>query len=262
VNTDPSKAKKWKVLALVYKELDMKVVGGDAGEGAGEGGKTTKYHQVMTRKNLDTIGKELAGWRDLVFEYSSGLVLLDIEPVVVAKPVGKMGNWRGKFVLEPSDVEADVRKAFAKKKHDTVISYVKYRGTKGSPSVPRPPFTAATMSIRREFDGAGYIIIPWGDDFPFVKRGELWGEMELHEWLHQIDSVIQGGRGSYLGYPKGVAQNPDMGEKDGEYVRPPDVRTWCYFYRHIMAGHITRQIWTEITTKRLAKKPGAAIRKK
>jgi hypothetical protein len=251
VNTDPAKAKKWKVLALVYQELDF--------EAAGRDEKPARFQQKMTKKNLDTIGKELAGWRDLTFEYSSGQVLLEIDAVVVPKPVTKMNNAHGGYVLEASHVAGDAQREFAKKKgkYDTVISYVKYRGDKGKAGLPRPRFTAATISRARQLGGAGYIIIPWGENYPYVGRGELWGEMELHEWLHQIDTVIQGGRSS-LGYPKGVAQNPDMGSKDPEYVRTPDVRTWAYFYKHIMAEHITRQVWTEITTGTGAK-PGAVI---
>jgi hypothetical protein len=252
VNTDPAKAKKWKVLALVYQELDF--------EAAGRDDKPARFQQKMTKKNLDTIGKELAGWRDLTFAYSSGQVLLEIDAVVVAKPVAKMNKGYGGYVLEPSHVADDAQKEFAKKKgrYDTVISYVKYRGDKGKANLPRPGFAAATISRARELDNAGYIIIPWGEDYPFVSRGELWGEMELHEWLHQIDSVVQG-RHSNLGYPKGVAQNPDMGGKDTEYVRTPDVHTWAYFYKHIMTEHITRQVWTEITTGTLKTKPGAVI---
>ncbi|MDR3229642.1 MAG: hypothetical protein LBT53_09640 [Puniceicoccales bacterium] len=253
VNTDPAKAKKWKVLALVYAELDMEVVGTN--------GKTTRYQQKMNAKNFETIGKELAGWRDLAFEYSSGLVLLEIEPVVILKPVRKLTDRRGGFVLDPFLVAADVRKEFAKKKYDTVISYVKYRSEKGKLNVPRPSFVAATISRARDVGGVGYIMIPWGDNYPFVKRGELWGEMELHEWLHQIDHAIQGPY-SNLAYPMGVAQNPDMGGKDAEYVRARDVRTWAYFYRHIMTEHITRQVWTEVTTSPLKKKPGLILGKK
>ncbi|MDR2844873.1 MAG: hypothetical protein LBV28_02130 [Puniceicoccales bacterium] len=245
INADPAKAKTWKVLALIYKEVDMEVPG-----------KAAKYHRVMTEENLATIGKELAGWRDLVFEYSSGLLLLEFDAVVVTEPLTHLSSsGGGKFHVDIRDAAPAAKKAFAKQKYDTVISYAKFRGGDG-PDVPRPFWVAATVGRVRDFDGAGYIMIPWGDDYPFVKRGELWGEMELHEWLHQMDDVVH----KNLGYPRGVAQNPDKGGHDNEYVRPRDCHTWAYFYRHIMAEHITRQVWTEVSTnERLLQKTGAPI---
>jgi hypothetical protein len=249
VNTDAAKAKKWTVLALIYKEVDF--------EAAGPDGKTVKYHQVLNDKNLEVIGKELAGWRDLVFEYSSGLLLLDINAVVVTEPLKHLTGDGGRYHVDARNALPAAKKELAKKKYDTVISYAKYRG-KTQPSLPRPRWVAATNGRVREMDGAGYIMIPWGEDYPFVNRGELWGEMELHEWLHQMDDVVR----KYLGYPKGVAQNPDGGSRDGEYIRPGNVHTWAYFYRHIMDEHLTRQIWTEVTINRNLPKPGAQIDKK
>jgi hypothetical protein len=213
VNTDASKAKKWTVLALIYKEIDLEV--------PGLLGSPKKYHQVLTEKNLEVIGKELAGWRDLVFEYSSGLLLLDINAVVVTEPLKKLSSHGGKFHLDVQDATPAVKKAFGAKKYDTVISYIKYRGQSGA-NVPKPGWVAATVSrVGGVFGNAGYIMIPWGEDYPFVNRGELWGEMELHEWLHQMDTVVD----ETLAYPKGVAQNPDSGGRDKEYIRPRDVRT-------------------------------------
>ena len=243
-NTDPAKAKKWPVLALIYKEVKI----------PGTPGKPEGYHRVMEKTDIETIAKELAGWRDLVFEFSSGSLLLDFDAVLVEKPLTSMKSEGGKYNVDRTDALPDASPYIEKKKYDTVISYAKYRNGKG-PNLPRPHWVAATFPRTREFNDAGYIMIPWGEDYPFVGKGELWGEMELHEWLHQMDVVIH----RTLGYPPGVAQNPDSGGSDREYVRPSKIRTWAYFYRHIMAEHITRQVWTEVSIRRSpsqGEKPG------
>ncbi|MDR2863402.1 MAG: hypothetical protein LBV54_05975 [Puniceicoccales bacterium] len=243
-NTDPAKAHVWNVLALIYKEVDIQ----------GAAGSSVRYHQVMNPENLATIAKELAGWRDLVFEFSSGLVLLDIDAVVVDEPLKQLTARGGKYSVDVHDALPAAKKELAKKKYDTIISYAKYRKGDGQ-SLPRPFWTAATVGRVREFGGVGYIMIPWGDDYPFVGRGELWGEMELHEWLHQIDDVVR----HYLGYPKGVAQNPDNGQRDPEYTRPRSVHTWAYFYKHAISEHLTRQILTELAINP-PQKPGSVIK--
>jgi hypothetical protein len=73
----------------------------------------------------------------------------------------------------------------------------------------------------------------------------------------------------YLGYPQGTTRSSDDGRGVGdnrpngeeEYKKPKDCRTWAYFYKHLMTEHITRQIWSELTTTNIPKekKPGANI---
>ncbi|MDR0534744.1 MAG: hypothetical protein LBG65_00045 [Puniceicoccales bacterium] len=249
-NTSPEKAKKWKVLALIYNEVDIETT---------KLGEKVRYHRKMNQENLQTIAKELAGWRDLVFEYSSGLLLLDIDAVVVEEPLKKLSTYGKGYIADEPDVKPAAEKEMKKQHYDTVISYIKHRNGDG-PDLPRPRWVAATVAKARAMQGAGHIMIPWGDDYPFVGRGEFWGEMELHEWLHQMDYVIQDGKG-FLRYPRGVAQNPDRGGNNGEYVRAKTEKNWCGFYRYIMDTHITRQVWTEVTTQpNKGQRPGDAIR--
>ncbi|MDR2429745.1 MAG: hypothetical protein LBD14_02390 [Puniceicoccales bacterium] len=247
-NTDPAKARPWRVLALVYEEVKAEKTAPD--------GKTTQYHQIMNADDKAVIGRALGGFRDLVFEYSSGVLLPQIDVVVIKEPVKKIPDSKSDFLVGYRAAAAEFRKArdAGGKKYDTVITYVKYRGKKG-PNVPRPPYIAAAYGSIGELDGAGYIIIPWGTHFPIPNEEE--GEAELHEWLHQIDDVVH----KNLGYPRGTTRSSDDGQRDPDYTRPPSAKSWAHFYRHLMAEHMTRQVWNEVTiSRKLKPKPGAVIK--
>lgn len=254
-NTDPKKAKIWNVLVVIYKEVKAERKNAD--------GKTTEYHKTFTEKDLTTIGKELAGFRDLVFEWSSGVLVLDFKVVVVNEPLTDISltfSDNG-FPVGPHEIAKEFKKYSAEKKFDTVIAYIKCHGDEG-PNI-NCPFTAAMYGRLGELKGAGYMMIPWGTNYPY--KNELFGEMELHEWLHQVDDVVH----HYLGYPNGTTRSPDDGRGIGdnrpngeeEYKRPKDCRTWSYFYKHLMTEHLTRQIWSELTTSpKQDEKPGAKIK--
>jgi len=252
INVDPDKAHKWNVLVLIYKEVNA--------ERAEQDESVTKIRQVFTDKDFEQIGKSLAGFRDMVFEWSSGIMLLDFDVVFVEEPITRIPQRSG-FPLQPRDVAVEYRKVADQKKYDTVIAYVKFRGSEG-PGLPRP-WTAAVYGRIGELGNAAYMMVPWGPDYPY--RGERFGEMELHEWLHQIDDLVH----QNLGYPRGTTRSSDDGRTvndsrtDGEqeYKRPLDVTTWVYFYKHLMDEHMTRQVWSELTINPNPEiKPGAVIK--
>ena len=251
-NTDPGKAQIWNVLVVVYKEVK--------GELTEQDGTVKAINQVFTEKDFEQIGKSLGGFRDLVFEWSSGVLLLDFDFVFVEEPVTRIPQGRG-FPIRPQDIAQEYKKVADKKKFDTVIGYIKFRGGEG-PELSRP-WTAAMYGRINELGNAGYMMVPWGPDYPY--KGELFGEMELHEWLHQIDDVVH----NNLGYPRKTSRSSDDGRTtndsrtDGEqeYKRPPDCTTWTLFYKHLMTEHMTRQIWSELTTNPNPEvKPGAVIK--
>ena len=253
INTDPAKAHKWNILVLIYKEVKAERTDRD--------GAVTKINQVFTEKDYEQMGKSLSGFRNLVFEWSSGVLLLDFDVEFVMEPITRLPQRRGGYPLQPSDVAVEFKKYSDRKKYDTVITYVKFQGSEG-PTLTRP-WTAAIYGRIGELDNAGYMMVPWGPDYPY--QGELFGEMELHEWLHQIDDVVH----QNLGYPRGTTRSSDDGRtvddarKDGEqeYKRTPEETTWTPFYKHLMTEHMTRQIWTELTSNPNSEvKPGSVIK--
>ena len=94
-------------------------------------------------------------------------------------------------------------------------------------------------------------MVPWHTNYPFA--GETDGEMELHEWLHQVDWMFR----HVLHYPEEVVPTSDAGRFEGEsrpggdpeYGRKRAETTWIRFYQHIMEDHITRQMWSEATMR-------------
>jgi hypothetical protein len=260
-NSDPSKARKWNVLALVYTEIDTEIKG-KVKEGDDDD-TVTRVHKTLTEPELVKIGTELGGFRDLVFEWSSGIVLPEIDVVVVTEPFKKY-NGKG-YPLRAEDLVTKFKKTSDanNKKYDLVITFVQTHGGEG-PNY-NAGFAAAIYGARRELNNAAYMMVPWAPYYPFTNRGELDGEMELHEWMHQVDDIIH----KNLGYPTGTSRSPDDGRtiddqrKDGEqeYKRPKDVKTWAYFYKHLMHEHMTRQIWSELTIEqKLPVKPGSVIK--
>jgi len=248
INADPEQARKWNVLILIYKETlwDRE-----------EDGTVTQIRRGFTESDYEQIGKSLAGFRDMVFEWSSGILLVDYDVEFVEEPVRYGG--RG-FPVSIRNVATTFRTVADRKQYDTVIAYVKFRGGEGR-DLPRP-WTAAVYGRVGELGNAAYIMVPWGPDYPY--RGERFGEMELHEWLHQIDDIVH----HHLGYPRGTTRSSDDGRTeddsrtDGEheYKRPAGVSTWVYFYKHLMTEHMTRQIWSELTIEPNPEtKPGAVI---
>ncbi|MDR2171483.1 MAG: hypothetical protein LBP59_15180 [Planctomycetaceae bacterium] len=255
INTDPKKAKIWNVLVIIYKEINA--------EHKNKDGKITKYHKTFTDDNLKTIGKELAGFRDLVFAWSSGVLLPEFKIVLIEEPLTDMSPAESQdgFPVGPNEIAIEFKKhSGGDKKFDTVIAYIKCRGDDGANI--NAAFTAAMYGRLRELNGAGYMMVPWATSYPY--KNELFGEMELHEWLHQVDDLVH----HNLGYPQGTTRSPDDGRGIGdnrpngeeEYRRPKDCHTWAYFYKHLMTEHLTRQIWSELTTERPKNKPGAKIK--
>jgi hypothetical protein len=253
-NTDPAKAKKWATLAVIYKEVAFDTQ---------RRGQKVLYHKTMTPKDLIEIGGRLSAFRDLVFYWTNGVLLLDIEPVVVNEPLKNMTPNGGGFMVNIGDAAPAVLKIMRErgKRYNTVLSYVNHRGG-ATPAIPSPPFAAATYGILPQFGGAGYVMVPyWSQKWPT----EPLGEAELHEWLHQVDSVVH----EILGYPPGTTRSSDDGRHvgdnrpggDHEYKKPHGVRTWVFLYRHLMQEHMTRQIWSEMSTDlNLDPPPGKVIK--
>jgi hypothetical protein len=239
-NTDPEKAHPWKVLVVIFRQLDFSWV-------------DNKQNKIEVHKTVSTLDEQkmrrsLAAFAGHVFHYSSGRLRLDMDFAVITEPLTKLeGKGKGPFSPAPHLLRPYIGPLVKDKSYDTVMAYVKYNGDQG-PAVPAP-FTAATLGSADEVKGAGFIMVPWHTNYPYP--GETDGEMELHEFLHQIEFMF----GQVLHYPAPILQNPDGGRIEGEkrpggdpeYARRKDETTWIRFYQHIMEDHYTRQMWSEAT---------------
>lgn len=252
-NTDPKKARAWTVLAVIFRELQFSWTdNSDKTEG-----KLVEVHKTISDADETKIRTSLAAFQKHVLLYSSGMLRLDIDIRVIDQPLTKLaGGNDNKPPFTPAPhlvrpfVESIIKESITKDHpYDTVIAYVKFNGDQG-PTVPAP-FTAATYGSISDFNGAGYTMVPWHTNYPYP--GETDGEMELHEWLHQIQSMFV----NVLHYPQPITANPDGGRVEGEnrpggdsdFGRKQTETTWIHFYQHIMEDHYTRQMWSEATMR-------------
>ena len=238
-NTDPAKARSWKTLVILFRELEF--------SWETSPGKKVEVHKTLTAEDEKKIRADIEGFSQIVFQHSCGMLRIEAEFAVVDKPLTKLGGGRDGFFPAPFPVRELYDPLVKGKGYQTVFAYAKFDGGKG-PRVPQP-FIAANYWRLGELDGAGLVTVPWNGGYPIA--GEKIGEMELHEWLHQIDSMFT----HVLGYPDEIVPTSDAGRYEGdnrpggdpEYGRKPGETTWIRFYQHIMEEHITRQMWSEAT---------------
>ena len=237
-NTEPSKAKAWKVLVIIFRQLEFSWTDKDQ--------KLVRVQKTISAENEKKIRGSIEAFGRHVFSLSSGMLRLDTEFQVVEAPVTNLhGAGQGPFSPAPHLLLPLINPLINGRQYDTVFGYVKYNGDQG-PAVPAP-FTAATYASIGEVNGGGFVMVPWHTNYPYP--GETDGEMELHEWLHQIDWMFN----SVLGYPEDLVPSSDTGRMEGDtrpggdpdYFRKKAETTWMGLYRHIMEDHITRQMWFE-----------------
>ncbi len=240
-NTDPQKARPWKVLVVIFRHLEFAWKDGD---------KAIEVHKTVSPADEKKIRTSLDCFAKHVSQFSSGLLRIDADVQAVDEPLTKLhGKDKGPFSPAPHLLRPFIEPLLKGKPVDTVFAYVKYDKDQG-PNVPAP-FVAATFASIQDVGGAGFVMVPWHTNYPFP--GETDGEMELHEWLHQIDWMFR----HVLHYPEELVPTPDAGRFEGdnrpggdpEYARRRDETTWIRFYQHIMEDHITRQMWSEATMR-------------
>jgi hypothetical protein len=240
-NTNPQKAHPWKILVVIFRHLEFSWKDGE---------KTIEVHKTISPEDEKKIRKSVECFARHVFQFSSGMLRIDADIVVVDEPLTKLhGDGKGPFCPAPHLVRPVTDRLLKDKQVDTVFCYVKFNGDKG-PNVPAP-WVAATFASIGDVGGAGFVNVPWHTNYPFP--GETDGEMELHEWLHQIDWMFR----HVLHYPDELVPTSDAGRFEGdnrpggdpEYGRKPKETTWIRFYQHIMEDHVTRQMWSEATMR-------------
>lgn len=243
-NADPAKASPWKVLVVIFRKLDFSWTDAQ--------GKAIEVHKIVSADDEKKIRGSLEAFAKHVLRFSSGMLRLELDIKIIDEPLTKLAGQKENkppFSPAPHLLRPFIDPLLKDQTYDTVMAYVKYNGDQG-PGVPAP-FVAATFGSIRDVNGAGFIMVAWHTDYPFP--GETDGEMELHEWLHQIQWMFC----QVLRYPDPVTANPDSGRMEGEnrpggdteYARKKSETTWIGLYRHIMEDHYTRQMWTEATMR-------------
>ncbi len=230
---DPTRGRPWRTLVLIYRHLDFSWSAPD--------GQTLWVRATVSAGEERRIRDGFAAFARHVLRFTAGAVRIDADYVVVDEPLTHLsGDSGGPFWPAPWDVAATTDRLMAGREYDSVFVYVKCREGEGT-GVPLL-HGGGTFGADYGPHGAGWTDIPF-----YPEWLDASGEIELHEWLHQIDWMFA----NVLGYPDAIVPSSDEGRREGDdggdpdYRRSADEPDWMGFYRHIMRDHITRLMWSE-----------------
>jgi hypothetical protein len=234
-NQDRAAARPWKTLVIIFRRLNFSWTDGK--------GQARTISSTVTEEDERKIRASIAAFGDHVFRLSSGMLRIDAEFAVVDEPLTKLTAQGAAFWPAPWNMRETTDRLMAGRTFDSVFVYVKFKEGSG-PAVPAPHM-GGTFGGDVGPHGAGWTDVPWHASFPTD------GEMELHEWLHQIDWMFS----EILFYPPEIVPSSDAGRSEGdtreggdpEYARRKDEHNWMRFYQHIMEEHITRRMWRQAT---------------
>jgi hypothetical protein len=249
VPVDPKKepGNTWRCLVLVYRSIDF--------EWTDRGG--TKHHVVtsMSDDDIAEVRRGMDAFAEHVLNYTSREMRIEYELRIVERTLTELAG-DGRFWLGPRMAEEDM-KDDAHAAYDSVFTYVRFQqdpkaGEEKGDAVPAM-FGGGTLGSDIGPKGCGYtnIILTTRSLEPNHRQGEI----ELHEWLHQIDWMFH----ALYGYPRGACANPDGGRKDDgrwggdpDYKLPSTATTWMPYYHHIMQDHTTRRMWRTASLRNVA----------
>jgi hypothetical protein len=234
VAVDPAKepSNTWTCLVLVYKNLDF--------EWTDASGAKQHVATTMSDSDVAAVREGMDNFARHVLELSSRELRLAYDLKVVDRTittlVGETNFW-----FSPGEAAKDMADV-GNAAYDTVLAYTKFQQDGDKQGIPAA-FGGGSLGADAGAKGCGYInIILWP---AWLKPGSRDGEVELHEWLHQVDWAFT----AVQGYPDDICPTSDAGRVEGDYGgdpdfrRPPGVNNWMPFYAHIMRDHVTRRMW-------------------
>jgi hypothetical protein len=232
-NQDPAAARPWRTLVLIFRRLEFSWTDAQ--------GRPQSIRSTVGPDDEQRIRTSIKAFGDHVFALSSGRLRIDAQVEIVEEPLTRLTPQDKAYWPAPWNVREVTDRLMKDRPFDSVFCYVKFKEGAG-PAVPAPHM-GGTFGGDLGPHGAGWTDVPWHATFPTD------GEMELHEWLHQVDWMFS----HVLDYPDDLVPTSDAGRMEGddrpggdpEYRRKKEERNWMGFYRHIMEDHVTRRMWSE-----------------
>lgn len=251
-NVNKARAGVWKVRAFIIRSTDFKWVENDV---------SREYQASFNEDEIERIKRGLKGFEDFVWKFSDGWLRINWTCEVVDATLTKFDAIGDRYWSGPS-ATMDILPNIPKNSVDTIMTFVKTGGdnvpkAKNDP-IPLYCFGAAIGEWDPQIRGATYITFHWATDSAVTEPD---GEPMMHEWLHSLQWALE----NRLGYPEGLAGNPDGGRLIGEerdvenadpcYRRDPEKeKSWIDFYRHILQTHTTRKMLREASSRKARKK--------
>lgn len=213
-NADPCKAGVYKVRSFVFRTIAVGSV-----------------NNTYTERQIRDLNKANAAWSDEVRKASLGNCRLAAETVVIDAPLKQFHGCPDVYTglpyftaMKPGDA-------------DHVTAYALSKG------LPCNCWASTMGSVCKGATYAGF-----NDAGDGATGGN--GEVQVHEWLHAIQMTLEW----HQIYPAGIVPNPDSGGNCGPkcWQRKEGEEGWYPWYRHILAVHITRKMWRELSLTRAA----------
>ena len=226
VPTQEAPAARWRVLALIYRELDV--------EAEAANGDKSHFRTTLSAAEESTMRSAVTDFDQSVERWSAGRVAIDLDVIVASEPLRSLSPIWESFWVGPDDVEADLDRYAPTGKYDSVF-VVWQPSSKTGASVPSQAW-GLTLPDGDYSNGMGYtsIIVPPGDWWWGAYRGEVF----LHEWLHQV---------IYWHQQTGIVA-PDLHQPES-FGYKPDALTgsWRAWYAGVMRGALPASAgYTEI----------------
>lgn len=252
-NTDPAKANVWRVFVGYVKRMDVERTGTfTETDEKGEKKKVEKkLHTVIEvpDEKIDYWKEAMRGFAIQVFRHTRGNLLIAYDEVVFEKPLTTVSYYNEEktaFWCGPWDIMPLLKEVTDPSQYDTVFIYTMGGGDKDNPL--GPAILGGTFGGDLGPGGAGYSAYMMMPDW--IKPNPT-GELEIHEWLHQIDWCAV----ACIGYPNDIVPSSDSGRMDPKQFDPEKLEhdylshpgeSWMGFYDHIMRLHITSKMWHEM----------------
>lgn len=234
LNADPSKAKSWPTLVVIFKNIDVKWDGGS-------------FKSTVNEKDMEDARMRVNAFAKAVFEFTDGTFRIDPEFLVIDEPLTTLDRSEPgpsfscnreaemKLIMKRLKNQDDVRGT--PKRYEHVLAYIKYVGNDGV--VINPPYQADTGGGGP--GGASFMDCPW---FPGYYKNIEPGEIELHEFLHPVHMIFN----DIVCYPDGIAISPDWGGgRNTTWKQIPGEPGIMSLYKYMMRVRYTRLMWSEMT---------------
>jgi len=239
-NRDLAKAQVWTVVVFIFRTLDF--------SWTPKGGGPRHVVTTVTPGEMSRIGLGMQRFSELVFRYTRGQLRIGYRFEVVEEPVRRL-EGEDRFWLSPVNVRSQIAKRYVPGEVDSIFAYVKlgelppYPGQEDRGGIPALMFGGTYGGDEWVgLGGTGWTCFMWFPEWLYAD-----GEVELHEWLHQVDWAFT----HRLGYPDDLVPSSDEGRKEGEaggdldFRRRPGDTNWLGFYEHLMSEHLTSRMWQQ-----------------
>lgn len=236
----------WPTLVVLFRHMDV--------DWKDKSGAAHHFQSTLTDDDAATIRKAFETYQGYVYRYTRGFLRIQPEFKTVEEPLTKLVG-DGAYWVGPDTERPTLLRLMGRRKFQSLFVYEKFR--EGNDAIPGA-FWGGTYGADQGLNGAAFSEILWSENPPTD------GEVELHEWLHQIDWMFT----TVLGYPQAASITPDngrhLGEQGGDldFRLPASALNWMDFYVHIMTDHITDEMWSEATMHDPASNPWLADRRR